>query len=92
LAEPPLRCKRTAPSIRKCRGRFGASTVASMLLFASSNHAAHAVARALEEADIRAGVGRERGGSFPVSVMVADDRDAEVLDIAKAVDPAIQVG
>jgi hypothetical protein len=92
LAEPPLRFRRTAPSIRNCRGRFGASTVVSMLLFASSNHAAHAVARALEEADIRAGVGRERDGRFPVSVLVADDRDAEVLDIATAVDPAIQGG
>ena len=34
----------------------------------------------------------ERDGSFPVSVMVADDRDAEVLNIAKAVDPAIRGG
>jgi hypothetical protein len=66
--------------------------VASMLLFASSNQAAHAVARALTAAGIQAGVGRERAGSFPVSVMVSDDRDAEVLDIAKAVDPVIQEG
>ena len=63
-----------------------------MLLFASSNHAAHAVVRALKEADIQAGVGRDRDGKVPVSVTVSDDRDAEVLGIAKAVDPAIQVG
>ena len=63
-----------------------------MLLFASSNQAAHAVASALEEAGFQAGVGRERAGSFPISVMVADDRDAEVLNIAKAIDPAIQAG
>ena len=66
------------------------STVPRMLLLASSNHAAHAVASALKEADIQAGVGRERDGRFPISVMVADDRGAEVLDIARAVDPAIQ--
>jgi len=61
-----------------------------MLLFASSNHAAYAVARALKEANIEAGVGRERAGHFPVSVKVAEDRKAEVLRIASAVDPAIQ--
>jgi hypothetical protein len=63
-----------------------------MLLFASSNHSAHALASALKKADIEAGVGRERAGSFPVSVNVAEDREAEVLDIARAVDPAINTG
>jgi hypothetical protein len=62
-----------------------------MLLLASSNHAAYAVASALKEAAIEAGVGRERAGSFPVSVTVAEDRQAEALDIAKAIDPSIRV-
>jgi len=63
-----------------------------MLLFASSNRAAYAVVRALEGAGIQAWVGRERAGSFPVSVMVADDRDAEVLEIAKTIDSTIHAG
>jgi hypothetical protein len=63
-----------------------------MLLFASSNHAAHAVVDALKKADIQAGVGRDRDGRVPVSVMVSDDRDAEVLAIARAIDPGIQAG
>jgi hypothetical protein len=65
---------------------------ASMLLFASSNQAAHAVTRAITAVGTQAGVGRERAGRFPISVMVSDDRDVEVLDIAKAVDPAVQAG
>jgi hypothetical protein len=60
-----------------------------MLLFASSNQAAYAVARALKKAGIQAGVGRERAGSFPVSI-VAENRAAEVMEIAKAIDPAIE--
>jgi hypothetical protein len=62
-----------------------------MLLFASSNQAAYAVVRALKEADIEAGVGRERAGSLPVSVEVAQAREAEALAIAKAIDPGIEV-
>ena len=63
-----------------------------MLLYATSRDAAEAVVRALRARGVEAAGGNPRHGNYPVSVMVADDRGAEVLDIAKAVDPAIQVG
>jgi len=63
-----------------------------MLLYATSRDAAEAVVRALSAQNIEASGGSPRHGNYPVSVMVSDDRDAEVLGIAKAIDPAIQVG
>ena len=63
-----------------------------MLLYATSRDAAEAVVRTLRARDIEATGGNPRGGNYPVSVIVPDDRDAEVLDIAKAIDPTIQAG
>jgi len=60
---------------------------ANMLLFASSNHAARTGERS--QGGRHSGRSRERDGRFPVSIMVADDCDAEVLGIAKALDPDI---
>jgi len=60
-----------------------------MLLFASTSRAAGDVVAALGSAGFEASL-EPRSGAFPVSEGVAENREAEVLDIAKAVDPAVQ--
>jgi len=62
-----------------------------MLLFASSDEAATAVGAALAWAGFEVSF-QHPGDAYPLSINLAEDREAEVLDIAKAVDPAIQPG
>ena len=62
-----------------------------MVLFASSSRAASDIAAALGSAGFEASFEPRSGaGAYSVSVEVAEDREAEVLDIAKAADPAFQ--
>jgi len=60
-----------------------------MLLFASTEQAASDVAAALAWAGFDISF-QHPTDAYPLSVKGADDREAEVLDIAKGVDPAIQ--
>jgi len=60
-----------------------------MMLHASSDAAAKAVVRALTAAHIEAAGNGPRGGTYPVWVKVAEQREAEALDIAKTIDPTI---
>ncbi len=61
-----------------------------MLLFATSEHAAQAVVSTLRDAGIDAS-SSQRVGRYSVSVKFVEGREAEVLDIARAVDPAVQI-
>jgi hypothetical protein len=61
-----------------------------MLLYASSDSAAQAVVRVLRAGDIEAAGATPRGGTYPVSVKVPQQREPEALDIAKTIDPTVR--
>ena len=62
-----------------------------MLLFASSEQAASDVGAALAWAGFDV-LFQHPDGAHPLSVQVAEHREAEVLDIARAIDPGIESG
>ena len=61
-----------------------------MMLYASSDSAAKAVARALMARGIEAAGGNPGGGTYPVAVKVPEQREPEALDIATTIDPTIR--
>jgi len=60
-----------------------------MLLHASSDTAAQAVARALVAAGIKAGDFIAGSGTYAVWVKVPEQREPEALDLAAKIDPSI---
>jgi hypothetical protein len=62
-----------------------------MLLYASLDQAASDVGAALAWSGFDVSF-QHPGDSYPLSVKVAEDREADVLDIARAVDPDILSG